>query len=694
MEHRNLNSNEQTCLHEETCSGTCHGSCSGTCHESCGKTHDDGCSGSCDGTCHAHENESACSCSCACSMESDAQPDPQANRRELLLIGLGAVPFILSFFFTGVVQCVLLLLSYVVLGGIVLWNACKEIFSGHWFGESFLMAVATIGALCIGEATEAVAVMLFYRVGEFFQQYAVAKSRRSIESIVGLRPDQACVLVDDKPVIMNPDDVPIGSVLLVKPGERIALDGEVIQGESYIDNAALTGESVPVRTCVGSAVLAGGINQSGVLYVRTTCTASESSTSRILRSVKEGTRSKPRLERFITRFSRIYTPVVVGLAALVALLPPLLGLGAFEEWIHRALLFLVISCPCALVLSVPLTFFAGLARCAANGVLLKGANYLEVLSRTQAAVLDKTGTLTKGVFEVQQVHAADGIDEQSMLDYVAAVESMSTHPIAKALCARQKTALAASEVKEIAGHGMYGVVQGHEILVGNSRLLQREGVSLSSLADTEQGAIYIAMDGRLCGWVVIADEVKEDANDTINQLNTLTGYTAILTGDSAPAAERIAQQLGVKACFADLLPEDKLSCMQRIRSEQGGVLFVGDGINDAPVLAGADIGMAIGLSGTDTAVETADAVLLTERLTAIPESIRTARAAMRTAKRNIAFAIGVKVIVMLLGVFGLATTWMGVFADVGVALLCVLHAMTLLPKRKREALQRTGRYPA
>ncbi len=635
---------------------------------------------------HAHDHEDACEldgcrAGCANCGKDDHGEGSEEPWKMWLPIAIGAALFIAGFLTEGLVHIILNLVAYVLLGAPVLLQAGKDIIRGQVFGESFLMGVATIGAIALADYDEAVAVMLFYRVGEYFQDMAVGRSRKSIRAAVGLRPDTARVARDGAWLVVNPAEVNVGEQVLVNPGERIPLDGEIRSGESLVDFSALTGESVPVRVSMGREVMAGGINQTGPITVEVIRPASDSAVSRVLRAVEDAAKGKPKLENFITRFARVYTPIVVGIAALLAVIPPLGGLGAFSEWLHRALIFLVISCPCALVISVPLTFFAGLANASSRGVLFKGANRMEQLAAVQAAVFDKTGTLTHGVFKVQQVLPENGFREDELVKLAAAAEHHSPHPVASAIRAAAGEYSSAEEVQEIAGRGVSAAVSGRRVLVGNARLLTEDGIlEPPQLSGT---VAYVSVDGIYAGAILIADELKEDAGTAIGKLNNLVGYTAILTGDAEAPAQAVAKKTGVSGVYYKLLPEEKLTHMQEIRRSHGSTLFVGDGINDAPVLTGADIGMAIGGSGTDMAVEAADVVLLTPELAAIPDSISLSRRTMSIAKMNITFAIAIKVLVMILGAIGIANMWMAVFADVGTTLICVLNALRLLPTRRK-----------
>ncbi len=603
-------------------------------------------------------------------------------RREIILIAAVAALLAAGMLTEGVVSLTLLYAAYAAAGFKIVIDAAKGIAAGQFADENVLMSVATIGALALGDHAEAVMVMLLYRVGELLQSIAVNRSRASISAALDLRPDTARVMRGGEEVLLRADEVMIGETVVVKPGERIPVDGVIASGESYVDCSAITGESVPVRAAKGDSVSSGGINTSGAISLTAQRTAGESTASRILRAVEDAAEHKPRIQNFITRFSRVYTPAVMGLTALVAVVPPLLGAGSFSEWIHRGLLLLVISCPCALVLSVPLTFFAGLARASSSGVLLKGANVMEALVRAKAVAFDKTGTLTKGTFEVTSVEAAEGFEEQEIIDCAAALERKSGHPAGQAIVRASKRALTFESMEERAGYGVSGVVEGKEVLAGNARLLDAEGIAYPVLPDAKS-FVLVAVDGRYAGVVRIDDEIKAKSAEAVGRVKAGGRHVALLTGDTLPSARTIAEQAGIEDIHAALLPEDKLEVLRRLRAERGPVIFVGDGINDAPVLAGADVGCALGAGGTDAAIEAADMVVMQEELTALPEAIGIAGRTLAVAKANIIFALAVKLIVMAFGVLGLAQMWMAVFADVGATLLCVLNALRLLAVHKK-----------
>ena len=624
---------------------------------------------------HVHE-EHDCSCGCGHDHHHDHSHggcaccgEEPTDRKEWIVLGIAAALFLLSFFVPNVPKLLLLALVYAVIGIPVLSHAVRGIFAGHPFDEEVLMAVATIGAIAIGDYAEATAVMLFYRVGEAVHGLAVQRSRARIGEAVALHPDYATVLRDGAAVAVDPESVAVGEWIRVGVGERVPLDGVVVMGESRLDCSSLTGESATVAVQVGDAVQAGTVNTVSQLTVQTTALAKDSATGRLLRAIEDAAENKPKLERFITRFSRIYTPCVIAGAVLLAVLPPLLGAGAFSEWLRRALTFLVISCPCALVLSIPLTFFAGLGVSSKHGILFKGADALEAAARVKTAVFDKTGTLTDGVFAVQRVQA-EGLSQEELLSYAAAVEAESPHPIAAAICDAAKTEHAAQQIKEHVGRGVSGVVNGKNVLVGTARLLEEHGVS----ALPHEG-ILVAIDGVCVGSIEVGDKLRDSAAEAFRQLTCDGLRTAVLTGDHAAAAEKVAAALGADAVYAKLLPEDKLRIIRSLREDWGAALFLGDGINDAPVLAGADIGMAMAEHGTEMAAEAADALLLSEDLSRIPFALRVGRRTVRVAKENIVLALGIKVAALVLAACGIANMWIAVLADVGAALLCVMHAL-------------------
>ena len=603
------------------------------------------------------------------------------EHHSLGLIGVGAVLFVAGLLLPeGLWRWAALIAAYVVAGGEVLLRAAKNILRGQVFDENFLMAVASLGAMLMGEATEAVAVMLFYQIGEWFQDRAVDKSRASIAQLMDIRPDHANhVLADGSVEVVPPQSLKAGDILLVKPGERIPLDGIILEGTSTLNTSALTGESIPRDVAEGDTVLSGCVNQTGVLRLRATGAYESSTVARILRLVEDSGERKARTERFITRFARWYTPAVCLAALLLALVPPLF-VGEWTEWIKRALTFLVISCPCALVISVPLTFFGGVGGASRRGVLIKGANYLEQLAKTDIAVFDKTGTLTRGTFEVTAIHP-NQITEEELLELAALAESYSDHPISASLRAAWNRALDKNRVtdaQEIAGRGIHALVDGRSVYAGNERLMA--DVHVESRPCHRQGTIvHVALDGVYMGHIVIADRVKEGSAEAIAELKALgVARTVMLTGDQSEVAQSVAKELGVDEVHAELLPGDKVEQVERLMKQkpEGAMLaFVGDGINDAPVLRRADLGIAMGGVGSDAAIEAADIVLMDDDPRKLPCAIRIARHTLRIANQNIIFALSVKAIILIMGAMGLANMWLAVFADVGVSFLAILNAM-------------------
>ena len=579
----------------------------------------------------------------------------------------------------------LYLIPYLVVGWDTLKEAAEGLFHGEALSEDFLMSVATIGALCIGflpgaetQFPEAVFVMLFFQLGEWFEEKAEGNSRRSISHLMDIRPDSAHVERGKELQTVHPEEVKPGEVIVVQPGEKVPMDGVVLEGQSSLDTVALTGESVPRSVREGDEILSGCVNQSGVLRVKTTKAFGESTASKILDLVENAAGNKSRSERFITRFARIYTPIVVVLAVLVAVGPGLIT-GQWATWIYRGLLFLVVSCPCALVISVPLTFFGGLGGASKKGILIKGANLMDKLAKLQTVVFDKTGTLTEGVFEVSAVHP-EVIDQQELLHLAAHVERHSTHPIAVALrnaYPREQDACTIGNVEETAGHGIIATVNGKKVAVGNAKLMEKVGAAWHP-CHQEGTIIHVAIDGVYAGHIVISDRIKADAAPALEALKAAgVKKTVMLTGDQESVAATVARQLQLDECHAQLLPADKVTEVERLLRE-GTLAFVGDGINDAPVLTRADVGIAMGALGSDAAIEAADVVLMDDKPSKIVAAVRIARRTLRIAKENIWLAVGIKVAVLVLATLGLATMWMAVFADVGVTVLAVLNAMRAL----------------
>jgi Cd2+/Zn2+-exporting ATPase len=574
--------------------------------------------------------------------------------------------------------------AYLLLGGNVVVQALKNLVRGQIFDENFLMSVATIGAFLIGEYPEAAGVMLFYQIGELFQEMAVSKSKKSITALMDIRPDFANLKKDGELVKTSPEMVNIGSLIVVKPGEKIPLDGEVIEGEAMIDSAPVTGESVPRKARTGDTVLSGCINRNGLLTIRVTKTFGQSTVAKIIDLVENASNKKAPTENFITSFSRYYTPVVVGLAALIAVIPPLLGFGPWAGWVNRGLIFLVISCPCALVISIPLGFFGGIGGASRKGVLVKGGNYLEALNALDIVVFDKTGTLTKGVFNVTGVRNAQGWTREQTLEYAAKAEAFSNHPIALSVLKAwgneiDKTGL--SDYSEIAGYGISVKADGRMVLAGNSRLMTANGISFAEVEDIGT-KVYVAVDNVFAGCIVISDEIKEDSKAAIASLKTLgVRKTVMLTGDDPTIALAVAGYLNLDECFAGLLPDEKVKKMQTLSGQKranGKLAFIGDGINDAPALAIADVGIAMGGLGSDAAIEAADVVLMTDEPSKLSEAIAVARFTKRVVWQNIIFALGIKCVFLVLGAFGAASMWEAVFADVGVALLAILNAARVI----------------
>lgn len=610
------------------------------------------------------------------------------NRRLLQIIG-ALIIYIPTFFISEgtTLQIALYIISYLIAGGSVLINALKSMRPGSLFDESFLMSIATIGAFYIREYPEAIAVMLFYQIGEYFQDYAVNKSKKSITGLMELRADHANLKVNGDIVRVEPDTVDIGSMIVVKAGERIPLDGVVVEGTSFVDTSALTGEAIPAEVGVGSEILSGCVNINGLIVVRTTNTFGESTVSRILEMVENASSKKSSQEKFITRFARYYTPIVVILGLLLATVPPfLLGIGTFEIWLYRALAFLVVSCPCALVVSIPLSFFAGIGAASKEGILVKGGNYLEALAKVDTVVFDKTGTLTKGVFEVEKIVTFNGFTRNELLEIAAYGEAHSSHPISDSL----KRAYGAEildkrigDVQEIPGLGIIAYVDKRKVVIGNMKLMEQEGILNDGIKE-EGTVVHIGIDGKYGGYITIADEIKADTEKTIIELRKLgVSKIVMLTGDSNKTAETVANQLGITEYYGNLLPGDKLERLEKILNNKGKgkVVFVGDGINDAPVLARADIGIAMGGLGRDAAIEAADVVIMQDEPIKVVTAIKLGRRILGIATANIILALGIKGLVLVLSALGYASLWMAVFADVGVTVLAVLNSLRALRRK-------------
>ena len=582
----------------------------------------------------------------------------------------------------------LFLIPYLIAGYDVLWEAVENIGRGQVFDENFLMSVATIGAFAMvlfpdadPHMAEGAAVMLFYQVGELFQSYAVGKSRKSIADMMDIAPEYANLETDGAIREVDPDEVPVGSIIVVKPGERIPLDGVVVEGVSQLDTAALTGESMPRHVDAGAEVISGCVNMTGVLRVKTTKPYGESTVARILELVENAAEKKARTENFITRFARYYTPIVTGAALLIAVVPPLFGMGAWSDWVLRGLTFLVVSCPCALVISVPLSFFGGIGGASKLGILIKGSNYLELLSKVDTVVFDKTGTLTSGSFKVVAIHPEEGVDADYVLSHAAHAEAFSDHPIAVSLREAYAGGIDAAriaEAREESGHGVSALVDQRLVLVGNDKLMARHGGSWQDCELTGT-VLHVSIDGTYAGHIVIADVIKDDAHRTIRELHEAgIGKCVMLTGDRRDVAEAVAAELGIDEVRAQLLPEGKVDAVEELLAQErddGKLAFVGDGINDAPVLTRADVGIAMGAMGSDAAIEAADVVLMDDKPSNISKAIRLARKTMRIVWQNIVFALGIKIVILVLAAVGIAHMWLAVFGDVGVAVLAILNAM-------------------
>ena len=584
------------------------------------------------------------------------------------------------------VELGVLIVAYIILGWDVVWQAVKNITRGQIFDEHFLMSLSTIGAFAIGEYPEAVAVMLFYQVGEFFQSLAVKRSRKSISDLMDIRPDAATVKRNGELVVVAPETVSIGELIVVKPGEKIPLDGIVTEGESMLDTRALTGESVPRSIRKGEEALSGCVNQSGVLTIKVTKSFGESTVTKIIDLVENASSRKAPTENFITTFARYYTPIVVGMAAILAIIPPVILGGGWSEWLRRGFVFLIVSCPCALVISIPLTFFGGIGAASKRGVLVKGSNYLEALNKVSVVVFDKTGTLTKGVFKVVDITVEFGFTKEQVLEYAAQAESYSNHPIAKSIQGAFGKTIDQSVLsgyEEISGHGIRVLIGGKRVLAGNSKLMDSEKVSYAA-CQSAGTKVYIAVDGRYAGCIVIADEVKDDSQNAIASLKKIgVEKTVMLTGDDEKIGKAVAEQLGLDEYYAQLLPDqkvEKLEYLDQHKTKGSKLAFVGDGINDAPVLARADVGIAMGGLGSDAAIEAADVVLMTDEPSKLVDAIDVAKATKRIVMQNIIIALGIKSVFLILGALGIAGMWEAVFGDVGVTIIAVLNAMRILKK--------------
>lgn len=628
---------------------------------------------------HEHHHDRGCAC---CAHEHGHGGEEKSGSARLVWLAAAAILFLLGLLSRGAVSVSLFLAAYLAAGFGILKEAVENLVHGELFDETFLMALASIGAICIGEYGEAAAVMLLFQLGEFLQDKAVDSSRDAIRALMDIRPDTANLFENGNVREVHAAEVCVGDLIEVHAGERIPLDGKVESGSSSLNTAALTGESLPQEVGIGDTVKSGCVNLSGTLLLRVTTPFGEDSASKILALVEHAEKNKAESEKFITRFARVYTPVVVILAALLAVLPPLLGLGTFSVFLNRALNFLVISCPCALVISIPLTFFSGIGCASHNGILVKGSNHLEALARAEIAAFDKTGTLTRGEFSVSEILASDGFSREAVLELAAYGEAHSDHPLARSVCRAYSGEIdrnRLSDVQERSGHGVRATLDGKELIVGKESFLRELGVPCAAPAAQAATSVCVAYDGQFCGTILLADMPKEDAKQALSALHELgVKRTVMLTGDRPAAAEAVGKEVGIREVFSSLLPEDKLTKVRELKrslSPQGILLYTGDGINDTPVLVEADIGIAMGGLGTDAAMEAADIVIMGDEPSKIAKAIQISRKTQHIAKENIVFSIAVKVIILLLSSLGMVQLWAAVFADVGVCMLAILNSL-------------------
>ncbi|WP_051280081.1 heavy metal translocating P-type ATPase [Anaerovorax odorimutans] len=646
---------------------------------------------------HDHNHDicsSSCSCSCGHSHDHNHESENLKSKSFIIGIVLFIIGILVSIFINESylwIKLIIFFLAYILIGKEILRTSFRNILKGQIFDENFLMTVASIGAFLIGEYPEAVAVMLFYRIGEYVQGKAISHSKRSISELMDIRPDTANLKTEDGIVEVNAESINVGDVIVIKAGEKIPLDGQIIEGNSTIDTKALTGESLPQDVTVGSELLSGSINGQGLIYLKVEKKFKESTASKILELVENASNKKAKTENFITKFARYYTPFVVFVAIALAIIPPIVGMGEFSDWLYRALVFLVVSCPCALVISIPLGFFGGIGAASSMGILIKGGNYLEAINAVDTVIFDKTGTLTDGIFKVISIKNANGFTQEQVLEFGAYAENHSNHPIAVSIknmyCQGNfnnwgKHVIDENKISNIEEHAGLGIkvnYDGKVILAGNSKLMSREKVKFEQ-ADDIGSIVYIAVDGYFAGVIIIADEAKEDSKNVIQGLKKLgIKQTIMLTGDSKKIGNKIGNDLGIDKIYAELLPDEKVETLEHIYStkdnSKGKIIFVGDGINDAPVLARADVGAAMGGVGSDAAIEAADLVIMNDEPTKIITAIKIARKTRKIVWQNIILALGVKLIVLILGAFGIATMWEAVFADVGVAIMAVLNSV-------------------
>lgn len=633
---------------------------------------------------HHHHHHYDDGCGCGCGHDHNHEQDPEEARRELTILCIGIVLLLIGILLSGVFRTAVLLTAFVVVAWDIFLGAIRNIKRGDVFGENFLMTIAGIGAVCIGEIPEGVLVFLLYRLGEYLQTTAVSSSRKSISALLDVRPDRANLMINGQICEVRAEEVHVGQMILIRPGEKIPLDGTILSGESQIDTSALTGESIPRDVTSGQSVMAGCINLNGALEIRVDKAFGESTASKILEMVEHASEKKAVREKFITRFARVYTPIVVVLAVVVAVIPALLDWVAWSDSLYSALCFLAISCPCALVISVPLSFFAGIGRASREGILVKGGNHLETIAQTEIVAFDKTGTLTAGKFSVYKCIPSNGVSENELLHYAAVAECRSGHPIAQSICAawnQEVSAVELSNYRETVGHGVEVDWIDRHIIAGRAEYLRKMGISVPNASLMDTTSIHVGVDGIYCGVILLRDEPKADAKEAIASLKKMgISKTAMLSGDSKMVAEEIGKELDLDTAIGELLPGDKLHELDHLRSElttNGKLLYAGDGINDTPVLAAADIGVAMGGLGSDAAIETADVVIMGDEPGKIAEAIRIARRTRRIATENIVFAIGIKSLVMLLSVLSRVPLWAAVFADVGVCMICILNTLRI-----------------
>ncbi len=622
-----------------------------------------------------------------CEHEHLHEQEEKKEKQRLLKIAIGLCILLCGLFcnLQGLAEFLIFFIAYIIAGGDIILTAIKNIIKGEVFDENFLMSLATIGAFSIKEYPEAVMVMVLYQIGEYFQDKAVEKSKKSISDLMDIRPDYANVEINGEIIKKSPQKINIGETIIVKAGEKIPLDGVITDGNAIIDTSALTGESVPQNLSVGDSAISGCINTNGLIKIKVNKIYSQSTVSKILKLVEHASSKKAKTENFITKFAKIYTPAVVILAILLAIIPPIIFNGGFSIWFSRALTFLVISCPCAIVISVPLGFFAGIGGASRQGILIKGSAYLEALSKPYAIVFDKTGTLTKGEFQVVKIVSQSGINEDELLKLTAYAENYSNHPIATSIKEKYSNTIVQSEitdVEEIAGNGVKANISGNTILAGNEKLMKKFGIDFTP-ANESGTIIYTSRNGEYLGYIVISDTIKDNAQETISSLNKNKIKTVMLTGDNSKTANAVAENLGITEVYYQLLPKDKVEKLEEIitqKDKNKTVIFVGDGINDAPVLTRADIGIAMGGIGSDAAIEAADVVIMDDKLPKIQSGITIAKRTMAIVKQNIVFAIGIKILFLIFGAFGFVSMWGAVFADVGVTLLAVLNSLRAIRK--------------